>query len=102
MDNHQMELGSKLAALGYVLCTTCDRLVDTLETDLGAYVARRRALGAPRADLLLKQLRTVLRLEKKSPPAKALIVLGSGGHTSEMTSLMSDGIKSVLRPRCYG
>lgn len=101
MDNHQMELGSKLAELGYVLCTTCDRLVDALERHLPAYMSRRRALDAPRSALLVQELRRLV--DRSERPVKAIIVLGSGGHTSEMTALVADaGAKKLLEPRCYG
>lgn len=102
MDNHQLELGSELARLELVLCTTCDQLAATLERDLTSFLRAKnwKNVPHPRSHLLSKHIRTSTGVV--TWPAKSMIVLGSGGHTSELTAFVDGDLKQLLKPRCYG
>lgn len=103
MQNHQTELGSKLAEMGYLLCTTCDQLAAVIERDLPAFLGRARAHlgGQYGAEMFAKQMRMLVA--KETLPVKAMIILGSGGHTTELTTIIGDAdLKSFLAPWCFG
>eukprot|EP01113_Clastostelium_recurvatum_P008204 TRINITY_DN13849_c0_g1_i1.p1 TRINITY_DN13849_c0_g1~~TRINITY_DN13849_c0_g1_i1.p1 ORF type:complete len:461 (+),score=90.86 TRINITY_DN13849_c0_g1_i1:96-1385(+) len=89
MHNHQAELADALSSPGYLLSCTPDRLVRTVERDLTEYVRERKTMN-----LNTDNVRPVVNsiMEKAEAKLKdverCMIVLGSGGHTSEMFRLL--------------
>jgi UDP-N-acetylglucosamine:LPS N-acetylglucosamine transferase len=105
MDNHQAELANKLSAEGYVLCTSVSNLTLCVENELPRYLKSRRRQPSPRTDQfssLVDALPQVARaVADGKRPLKAMIVLGSGGHTTEMLEFVQSLSRSAFTPRCY-
>ncbi|CAM9723641.1 unnamed protein product [Chrysoparadoxa australica] len=64
------------------------------------YRRRRRGIWDPKKELKQSELEQQVR-ERAPKGVKTMVVLGSGGHTSEMLHLVATLSSSVYHPLCY-
>jgi len=88
MNNHQLEIAVKLAELGYIdYVPSPDKLVDFLTKYKDNKQKTRKVLSNTNNDIFPNFLDRVV--EKSSTRnIKTLVILGSGGHTSEMLRML--------------
>lgn len=118
MDNHQAELAQKLASERYVLCSSVSTLYECIDKSLPAFLKSRRRQPAPQVDRFADQLARLPAVRERQqqqqqqatavasllpplPPLKTMVVLGSGGHTTEMLEFVQSLSRKTFSPRCY-
>jgi len=102
MDNHQIELASKLNELGIiVLIPHPTSLLNILKNaDLTLNIDLNLLHHHNFGDFLRDNCQLSANATQDKP-IKVLIILGSGGHTTEMIKVLSHIDLSVYKPRIY-
>jgi len=91
MNNHQLEIAVKLAELGYIdYVPSPDKLLDFLTKYKDNKQKQRKVLSNNNNDIFPNFLDHAIEssLKKKTRNIKTLVILGSGGHTSEMFRML--------------
>ncbi|KAK5579621.1 hypothetical protein RB653_009306 [Dictyostelium firmibasis] len=128
MDNHQKELADKLSNLSYILSTKPSSLYETIETKLNEYLKNRVYLDKSIHQKAQQHFATSLSNQfkltnnnnnnnnkttssstaaatatttKSKKQLKTMVVLGSGGHTTEMFYLLKKVDRNKFSPITY-
>ncbi|EGC33342.1 hypothetical protein DICPUDRAFT_88818 [Dictyostelium purpureum] len=110
MHNHQVELADKLSELCYILSSTPDSLYENFENGkLVEYINNREHLDPSILNKSQKLFANSLKSEfnikgdqtNNNKSLKTMVVLGSGGHTTEMFYLLKNVDRSRFNPFVY-
>ncbi|KYR00598.1 putative glycosyltransferase [Tieghemostelium lacteum] len=104
MHNHQAELSDKLSSLSYVLSCKPKTLAETLKTQLIGYLGKRKKYEESKSQDSIREFTSTLESKYTNAnhkPSKAMVILGSGGHTAEMFYLISKLNNQRVDPMVY-